>query len=86
VGIKKHVREIKVEEIVEAVCDKCEKNLPIEFDHDGSSTLLDGKDMTYSGGFRSKHDLTIIECILCEDCIFDVLMPYGKIKNYWYED
>lgn len=83
-SIKKHIRQIQIEEIAEAECDKCEKKLLVEFDHDGSSRMLDGKEITFTGGYWSKYDMSTIECVFCEDCLFDLLMPYGKLKS-WYD-
>lgn len=84
-SVKKYKRQISVEEIQEARCDKCDKALRIEFDHDGSSNLVDGKEIIVHGGYWSSHEMSWIECVFCQDCLFELLMPYGKMKS-WYEE
>lgn len=83
--LKKNKLKIELEQIVEATCDKCEKEIMIDFDHDGTSRMLNGKEVNFTGGYWSNHDMKTIECVFCEDCYFDILMPYGKIKT-WYEE
>lgn len=84
-SIKKAVRKINIDVIVGAHCDKCDKELQVDWESSPASDIIDGKVLSFTGGYYSKYDMKTIECVLCEDCIFDILMPYGVIKT-WYED
>jgi hypothetical protein len=55
-------------------CDKCGETS--EFNDEGFS-------IHHTCGYWSKHDMTVIDCILCDNCLYDLIkdnIPNAKFK------